>query len=383
VLFETKIRDIRFQLEYVEAELQRLATITDEPRRSRIMWFSRRMVALRQQLDDTAIKASHYHPAEKPALDTLPQINTRLSDIAATVQFVRTREIPQHLMADDDTQFFENVLAALHREIGLGSISPGVSLYQGNWFGYVESNPRYALYQLPASLKTNLTEIILIYHEIGHPLTTLWGNTLLDPINAVVQTTVERKLDELVNISGAQQRQNYQLYTVQQMIKIPDELEELMCDAVGVLLAGPAYAIQLHLVLWTIGEAWFERADTTYPPHNIRLRLTQQVLQRHGWDTSATEQVLEDQRRFEQRFRSGEPKTQRWFYDEQYLDEIIAAIEDVLQDRGVQLYDPADSSSLRARLCQGPLLLFSDPDQHKVWQSETMQHLRHQFSSPK
>ena len=236
---------------------------------------------LEQELDRLEVRMARYHAGVNPAFDPWRQIFKDLRRLTTVVDRLRWEELPAHLARSADDEYFANVLRAIHVESGLADIHPVASLRQGHWFATRAAPPNYPLFFGPASVADDPDELPITFHETGHVLFRLWDPELADAAEATIVDTLRRKAREVPTLPHAT-RADFAAALRQWQTQAVNELEELVCDVVGVLLGGPAFVVAVTEGLLAASSAPFEHLTTNYPPLDCRMRLGGVVLRHRG-----------------------------------------------------------------------------------------------------
>ncbi len=333
--------------------------------------------------DAVALEAAFdgYLPPTDPALDTWPQLFARLRSLTSGVQSVRAVELPAYLSGLPEEAFFAAIFEALHREIGLIDVYPVVSLHQPHWFAVLKVQMTHPLYLVPDSLAAHPGELPLLFHEIGHVLFRLWAPDLPQHTFDVLGDTYQRKLGEILLITDQHVRNDMLSALNAWGALVPNQLEELVCDVVGALLGGPAFAVTLAVGLFITDTAPFDYAQSgLYPPLDCRLRIGGIVLRRQGLDDRRLAEIEEGWARVCAIPGTTPPRFYRWLYDDTLLEDMVAAVAVFLLGKGVQLYR-AGCGGLRERLDEGATARLADAATYRSWATAFAAALRRDYSS--
>lgn len=143
----------------------------------------------------------------------------------------------------------------------------------------------------PRIERDNILTHAIFGHELGHPIATEFLNAeVSDAAYAAAQTTIQQQIDAYVatqpNAATMDAVQKLDLVTriFRTVLEIRKRaLEELISDAVGIILFGPSAFFAMHEVLWVGNWDSLPKHDGWYPPSRMRLRLALQLLDDLGW----------------------------------------------------------------------------------------------------
>ena len=272
------------------------------------------------------------------------------------------------------------MLTAIHHEIGLDDIYPGVSLNQGHWFAVTSDYEQYPCYYLPHSLIFDLGELPLIYHEIGHVVVRVCEG-FLRSVETVITATVRRKELEILNEGDPKRRSELQNRLVQMPERLRSQLEELVCDILGCLLGGPAYAIAFHVGLWTAGTNPFE-LDTSrsqYTPRDYRMRACQIALLSQELAPAIVNTLNKSWSELRNSYREQAPAWYFWDYDDRYLEDVITSVVSQLEANKLTVYNPS-VTGIRNMLNTGLELMLVDESAYQDWLEQTNKEFRARFT---
>lgn len=153
----------------------------------------------------------------------------------------------------------------------------------------------------PRIERDNVLTHAIFGHELGHPIATEFLNAeASDPAFGAAQTAIKQQIDAFVatlpNASAMDAAQKLDLITrlVGTVLEIRKRaLEELISDAVGILLFGASAFFAMFEVLWVGNWDSPPKDDSWYPPSRMRVRLGLQLLDDLGWP-QAIDQIKGD-----------------------------------------------------------------------------------------
>ena len=375
--FRAKLDEVRRHLAFIHGECDARRRTAHPNLAERLQLLLRYLDLLAQRAADLDARLAAYRPAANPALDTWKQLFAELSGLATAAQALRTRQLPIYLAAAPDDHFLSNVVDALLQEVGVAGVRPVAVLHQDEWFAVSPAPPSHPLFYLPASITADPSELPLLLHEIGHVLFRLWDPLFRQRIADVVTATLDRKRREARNQADPAIARARAGDVAQWERQAYDEMEEIVCDVVGTLLGGPAFATALTIGLLAVSASPFlhHPPGAPYPPLDCRMRLGGLVLRRRGLDDRTLDALEDGWARVRALYTFTQPTAYGWLYDDRYLGDLIAAVEAQLLDEGLQLYAPG-CGGLREQLAAG-LQAFLDQDPaHRTWVVDTLAALR-------
>lgn len=153
----------------------------------------------------------------------------------------------------------------------------------------------------PRIERDNILTHAIFGHELGHPIATEFLNAEVgDPAYSAAQTTIQQQIEAYVSglpkASSMDATQKLDLVTrllKGALVIRKRALEELISDAVGILLFGPSAFFAMFEVLWVGNWDSPPKHDSWYPPSRMRLRLCLTLLDDLGWP-QALDQIQGD-----------------------------------------------------------------------------------------
>jgi len=380
VLFAAKLAEIGQHLDYLRVTYARLRVGAYPNLAERLRLRLEQLAAIDRELAELEAAFAGYHPPPNRALDTWPQLFAKLRFLAVVVQSVRTQELPAYLASAPDEARFAITFEALHREVGLVDVYPVVSLQQPHWFAVLKDPPTHPLYLAPESLIDDPGELPLVFHEIGHVLFRLWDPAFPQYVTGVLLSTAQRKAQEIQAISDPHLRADM-LATLQAwMPLVYNQVEELVCDVVGALLGGSAFAVTLAVGLFVTATNPFDYAQTgNYPPLDCRMRASGIVLRGRGLDDALLADIETSWAQVCAIPGTTPPRHYRWLYDDTFLTDMAVAVESFLVAKGVQPYH-AGCGGLRERLAEGASARLAVAPSYRAWATDLAAALRRDYS---
>lgn len=143
----------------------------------------------------------------------------------------------------------------------------------------------------PRIERDNVLTHAIFGHELGHPIATEFLNAEIStPAYGAAQTAIQQQIDAYVTglpeASSMDATQKLDLVTrlLRMVLEIRKRaLEELISDAVGILLFGPSAFFAMFEVLWVGNWDSLPKHESWYPPSRMRVRLALQLLDDLGW----------------------------------------------------------------------------------------------------
>jgi hypothetical protein len=153
----------------------------------------------------------------------------------------------------------------------------------------------------PRIERDNVLTHAIFGHELGHPIATEFLNAeASDPAFSSAQTKIQQQVEAIVatqpNVATMDAAKRLDLTTrlVRTVFEIRKRaLEELISDAVGILLFGPSAFFAMFEVLWVGNWDSPPKHDSWYPPSRMRIRMGLQLLDDLGWP-QAIDQMKQD-----------------------------------------------------------------------------------------
>ena len=374
MLFDAKLAEIERHVAYIRAACDDRRAGAHPNLAERLRLLSTALGDVGPAVDEVRRDLALYRAAPTPALDTWRQIFARLRMLSDKVHFLRTRELPAYLAATPDDRYMSGVFDTLHREVGLDNVHPVVSLHQNGWFATVGGFPDHPLYLAPASLAADPAELGLVFHEMGHTLFRLWSPDFEGSCDTSVARAVLRKIKDVQAESDPNVKEDRGTALRAWRVRARREMEEMVCDAVGALLGGPAFVTALVLGLLTPPGNPFDHGSPLYPPLDCRMRLGCLILRRRGLGDPAVDGLEDGWRRVQDLHQADRPRWYRWLYDDAYLSDIADTTEAYVTARGLRPY-AADAGGLRGELAAQAALL-GDDRARDAWAAALTDHLR-------
>jgi len=147
------------------------------------------------------------------------------------------------------------------------------------------------LISFPRIERDNLLAHAIFGHELGHPIADEFlSEEAKDPDHKADQTRIQQLITDFLDHHSATasldageklQRKTKIFKTVLEVRK--RALEELISDAVGILIFGPSALFSMFELLWSGNWDAKPAPDDWYPPSRMRMRLMLKLLEDLGW----------------------------------------------------------------------------------------------------
>jgi hypothetical protein len=153
----------------------------------------------------------------------------------------------------------------------------------------------------PRIERDNVLTHAIFGHELGHPIATEFLDKEASSTTFnTAQTTIQQQVDALVaaqpdaSTMDAAKKLDVVTSLVRMVLEIRKRaLEELISDAVGIILFGPSAFFAMFEVLWVGNWDSPPKSDSWYPPSRMRIRMGLMLLDDLGWP-QAIDQLKSD-----------------------------------------------------------------------------------------
>jgi len=226
----------------------------------------------------------------RAGVDILPEVLDQTSIVTREVFLLTDRYLGPLLRARSSDGLSLRLLAWMHREHPRTCDLP-VAFADGSFGSWpVESLP--TLYVIPPGDQERLLHLPLCFHEFGHLLYACHRNEMDDLVKDL-QQAISRRL-EPVSRRDDKQAQREQRKRKQIAERWYDWTQEFFCDAVGLVMCGPAFAHSFSFYFRAIGQDAYQRsfADQMHSSHPVtwlRVRLLADRARTMGWKDLADE----------------------------------------------------------------------------------------------
>lgn len=286
-------------------------------------------------------------------VDILPEVLDQTSIVTRELFVLNDRYFSPLLRARSTDGLSLKLLAWMHKEHPRTCVLP-VAFADGSFGSWpAESSP--TLYVIPPGDQERLLHLPLCFHEFGHLLYACHQNEM-DELVRDLQQTIARSLEP---VSRRNDRQSQREQQKRKLIaeRWYDWVQEFFCDAVGLLIGGPAFAYSFSFYFRTVGQDAYRRsfADQMRSHHPVtwlRVRLLADRAASLGWQAAADE-INNDWQNIAAMLAIEED----YFgcYDEAFLPDLRNTIDDMLTEA-----DPRCASADEISY-EGPITNFASP----------------------
>ncbi len=200
-------------------------------------------------------------------VDILTEVLDQTSVVVREVYVFNDRYLGPLLRARETDRLSLRLLNWMHQEHARTSALP-VALVDGSFGSWpVDSWP--TLYLVPPGGQQRLLHLPLCFHEFGHLLYACHQSEMDDLVRDL-QQSIARRLEPVArrNDAQAQREQQRRKLLVESWY---DWAQEFSCDAVGLLMGGPSFALSFSFYFRTIGQDAYQRsfADQIRSSHPV------------------------------------------------------------------------------------------------------------------
>jgi hypothetical protein len=223
-------------------------------------------------------------------VDILPEVLDQTSIVTREVFLLTDRYLGPLLRAQTTDSLSLKLLAWMHSEHTKTCDLP-VAFADGSFGSWpVESLP--TLYVIPPGDQERLLHLPLCFHEFGHLLYACHRSEMDDLVKDL-QQVIARRL-EPVSRRDDKQAQREQQKRKQIAERWYDWTQEFFCDAVGLVMCGPAFAHSFSFYFRAIGQDAYQRSfaeqmHSSHPVTWLRVRLLADRARTMGWKDLADE----------------------------------------------------------------------------------------------
>lgn len=231
-------------------------------------WLQSRTANLRNQVERNLVNLA------RPLVDIKTEVLDQTSLVIRDVYVLNDRYLGPLLRAKETDRLSLRLLVWMHNEHPLTSTLP-VALTDGS-FGSWPDEAWPTIYLVPPGGQQRLLHLPLCFHEFGHLLYACHQNEMDDLVRDL-QKSIALRLEPAVKRNDAQgQREQQRRKLIVE--RWYDWAQEFFCDAVGLLMGGPAFARSFSFYFRTIGKDAYQRsfADqirSNHPVTWLRIRL--------------------------------------------------------------------------------------------------------------
>ncbi|MCI0420302.1 MAG: hypothetical protein L0312_13940 [Acidobacteria bacterium] len=266
----------------------------------------------------------------RPQVDILTEVLDQTSVVIRGVYVLNDRYLGPLLRARDGDRLSLRLLDWMHKAHSRTAGLP-VALADGSFGSWpVESWP--TVYLVPPGGQQRLLHLPLCFHEFGHLLYACHQDEMDDLVRDL-QQSIARMLEPAARRNDAQARREQQRRK-QIVERWYDWAQEFFCDAVGLLMGGPAFALSFSFYFRTIGQDAYQRsfADqirSNHPVTWLRIRLLADRARKIGFNNVA-DQIEDDWENVASMLRILED----YFgcYDQAFLPDLNKTLDDMLTE---------------------------------------------------
>ena len=369
MLFDLKLAELRQHQQYVLTQLEAVRPLAYPALGRRLDFVIDTWRNYSVELDRIERQLQVYNP-RSTTLDTFPQIFSSLRSVAFQMYTFIKEELPAYSTRNNDAAY-SLFVAEMFREVGADQIEPVVSVTQGHGFATYPAIHFFPLVFVPHLVEPMPLDTALLYHELGHIVYQKWADEWAALELLPYDHAEERRATLLTAFDAAQRTHGATLIEIW-VGQAEQQFEELLCDAIGVLVGGPAFTSALARLLLGLGTTIFQPLSPGYPPVDYRLRTCLALLRA----VQPTSHVLADISSMWPRVRDINRHEKDPLYDdlynEAYIEKVIASVRRVLNAHTLALYNPntLGAHPIRDSLVQGAEIFHSsDTLGYSAWQT--------------
>jgi len=273
-------------------------------------------------------------------VDILPEVLDQTSVVTRELLVLNDRYLGPLLRARSTDSLTLKLLSWTHAGHPKTSCLP-VVFADGSFGSWpLESQP--TLYLIPPVDQERLLHLPLCFHEYGHLLYACHLEEMDDLVEEL-QKTIARGMEPLArrNDKPAQADQRRRKLIAERWY---DWTQEFFCDAVGLVMGGPAFAYSFSFYFRAIGQEAYQKSyvdqmRSDHPVTWLRIRLLAQRSSQLGWQEVADE--------IEQDWRNiagllGLKEDYFGCFDEKFLPALTQTIDDMLTEANPRFASAAD-----------------------------------------
>jgi hypothetical protein len=287
-------------------------------------WLQSWTADLRSQVERNLVNLA------RPLVDIRTEVLDQTSLVIRDVFILNDRYLGPLLRSKRTDRLSLRLLVWMHKEHPLTSNLP-VALTDGS-FGSLPDEAWPTIYLVPPGGQQRLLYLPLCFHEFGHLLYACHVNEMDDLVRDL-QKSIALRLEPAAKRNDAQglREQQRRKLIVERWY---DWAQEFFCDAVGLLMGGPAFARSFSFYFRTIGKDAYQRsfADqirSNHPVTWLRIRLLADRARNLGLKEVA-DQIELDWENVAKMLRIQED----YFgcYDKKFLPDLRRTIDDMLTE---------------------------------------------------
>ena len=314
----------------------------------------------------------------RAGVNILPEVLDQTSIVTRNVFLLTDRYVGPLLRARTNDALSLKLLAWMHREHAKTCDLP-VAFADGLFGSWpVESWP--TLYVIPPGDQERLLHLPLCFHEFGHLLYACHESEMDDLVKEL-QDVIAQRL-EPASRRDDRQAQREQQKRKQIAERWYDWTQEFFCDAVGLVVCGPAFASSFSFYFRAIGQDAYQRSfddqmHSSHPVTWLRIKVLADRARSLGW-TEVADEIEEDWKNIAAML--GIEEDHFGCYDEAFLPDLQKTIDDMLTEadpRRVKSdeirYDgPVNSISAPALLNLAWRRLRADSPTYADWEAQAI-----------
>jgi hypothetical protein len=314
-----------------------------------------------------------------PGIDILPEVLDQTSVVTRELLVLNDRYLGPLLRARATDRLPLKLLTWMHAENSRTCDLPVV--FADGSFGSWPLEMQPTLYLIPPVDQERLLQLPLCFHEYGHLLYACHLSEMDDLVEAL-QKSIARTMEPLARRNDNQGRSDQRK---RKLIaeRWYDWTQEFFCDAVGLVMAGPAFAYSFSFYFRTVGQDMYQKSfidqmRSDHPVTWLRVRLLADRARTLGWPSVADE-IEHDWQNIAALLGLAED----YFgcFDEKFLPTLNQTIDDMLVETNPREAKPAeiafdgpidDSVTPPALLNAAWRRLQADSTSYSLWESKAI-----------
>jgi len=261
-------------------------------------------------------------------IDILPEVLDQTSVVTRELLVLNDRYLGPLLRARVTDRLPLKLLTWMHAENARTCDLPVV--FADGSFGSWPLEMQPTLYLIPPVDQERLLHLPLCFHEYGHLLYACHFSEMDDVVEAL-QKSIARIMEPLARRNDNQGRSDQRK---RKLIaeRWYDWTQEFFCDAVGLVMAGPAFAYSFSFYFRTVGQDMYQKSfidqmRSDHPLTWLRVRLLAERARKSGW-TAVADEIEQDWQNIAELLGL----TEDYFgcFDEKFLPALSQTIEDML-----------------------------------------------------
>jgi hypothetical protein len=373
-ILETNNRDLFLEASQLLAIVERVQAI--EELADYREWLVERIANIQASTQDALIVVSYGFP------ELIPELLSRTQQLRREFGIIRDRLLAPLTRASEQDRASLRILNWLHQTNPATESIP-FALSDGGFASWPWP-PHAALYFAPGANSTGLRFSPLLFHEFGHVLYAARTSDF-DPVVGELQQSIDRILTprSVRNDARAAAEAGNRANIVETWY---EWAQEFFCDAVGLLIGGPAYLFAFSNYLQLLGAGDFPSSDgkdsrNTHPPTRLRIQvlLAQVTKFNLNGDLSKASILVEQQ---------WEAIAQAVQFDNDYFGLYVpemdgplnAAIDQLISLSGIRHFATSDVEPPKGVNFANPIQLVNaawvafrrDPERYPAWEQDAI-----------